>query len=134
MRLALIHSQQPGNQYAGGVTGTVDSEQAWMRRLALQVAPLLTAAGVDVEVSPLGTSYASNVAWVNARHKAEPFDLVLSLHSNAMGDSCILYGTSKASRAYAEALRTEALSALSIFGERASRLTALADFICHRQF
>jgi farnesyl diphosphate synthase len=37
-------------------------------------------------------------------------------------------------RAYAEALRTEALSALSIFGERASRLTALADFICHRQF
>lgn len=37
-------------------------------------------------------------------------------------------------RAYAEELRTEALSALSIFGERASRLTQLADFICHRQF
>lgn len=105
MRLALIHSQQPGNQYAGGPTGQADSEQAWMRRLVLQVAPLLTAAGVDVEVSPLGTSYTSNVAWVNARHKSEAFDLVLSNHSNAMGDSCILYGTSKASRAYAEAFR-----------------------------
>ena len=105
MRLALIHSQQPGNQYAGGTTGTADSEQAWMRRLALAVAPLLTAAGVDVEVSPLGTSYASNVSWVNARHKAKPFDLVISFHSNAMGDSCILYGTSKASRGYAERFR-----------------------------
>ena len=37
-------------------------------------------------------------------------------------------------REYAENLRTEALSALSQFGERASRLTQLADFICHRQF
>ena len=37
-------------------------------------------------------------------------------------------------RAYAEELRTEALSALSVFGERASRLIQLADFICHRQF
>ena len=105
MRLALIHSQQPGNQYAGGPTGQADSEQAWMRRLALAVAPLLTAAGVEVEVSPLGTSYASNVSWVNSRHRAKPFDLLLSFHSNADGDSCILYGTSKASRAYAEALQ-----------------------------
>ncbi|MBU3695992.1 polyprenyl synthetase family protein [Dechloromonas sp.] len=37
-------------------------------------------------------------------------------------------------RIYAEELRTEALSALSMFGERASRLIQLADFICHRQF
>lgn len=37
-------------------------------------------------------------------------------------------------RRYAEELRTDALDALSIFGERASRLTQLADFICHRQF
>jgi farnesyl diphosphate synthase len=37
-------------------------------------------------------------------------------------------------RAYADELRTDALAALSIFGERASRLTELADFICHRQF
>ncbi len=37
-------------------------------------------------------------------------------------------------RAYTDELRTDALAALSIFGERASRLTELADFICHRQF
>lgn len=37
-------------------------------------------------------------------------------------------------RSYAEELRTEALAALSLFGERADRLTRLADFICHRQF
>jgi farnesyl diphosphate synthase len=37
-------------------------------------------------------------------------------------------------RRYADELRTEALAALSLFGERASRLTQLADFICHRPF
>ena len=37
-------------------------------------------------------------------------------------------------RRYAEDLRADALDALSIFGDRASRLTQLADFICHRQF
>ena len=40
----------------------------------------------------------------------------------------------EAARSYADELRNEALSALSIFGERATRLTQLADFICHRQF
>ncbi len=39
-----------------------------------------------------------------------------------------------AARAYAEELRAEALAALVMFGERAARLTQLADFICHRQF
>ena len=39
-----------------------------------------------------------------------------------------------AARAYAEALRGDALEALSIFGPRAARLIQLADFICHRQF
>ena len=39
-----------------------------------------------------------------------------------------------AARAYADELRADALDALSIFGERAARLTQLADFICHRQF
>ncbi len=39
-----------------------------------------------------------------------------------------------AARAYAEELRGEALAALAVFGERASRLTQLADFICHRHF
>ena len=37
-------------------------------------------------------------------------------------------------RAYADELRNEALTALACFGERANRLTQLADFICHRQF
>ena len=31
-------------------------------------------------------------------------------------------------------LRADALAALAVFGERAGRLTQLADFICHRQF
>ncbi|MBK7417141.1 MAG: polyprenyl synthetase family protein [Dechloromonas sp.] len=39
-----------------------------------------------------------------------------------------------AARIYADELRSEALAALAIFGERATRLTQLADFICHRQF
>jgi len=37
-------------------------------------------------------------------------------------------------RQYADELRSDALDALAIFGERAARLTQLADFICHRQF
>ena len=40
----------------------------------------------------------------------------------------------EAARAYADELRSEALAALTCFGERAARLTQLADFICHRQF
>ena len=39
-----------------------------------------------------------------------------------------------AARTYADELRSDALSALSIFGERAARLTQLADYIFHRQF
>jgi farnesyl diphosphate synthase len=37
-------------------------------------------------------------------------------------------------RRYAEELRADALAALAVFGERAGRLTQLADFICHRSF
>ncbi|NJD25685.1 MAG: polyprenyl synthetase family protein [Betaproteobacteria bacterium] len=37
-------------------------------------------------------------------------------------------------RDYAAELRAEALAALAIFGARADRLTALADYICHRSF
>jgi farnesyl diphosphate synthase len=40
----------------------------------------------------------------------------------------------EAARVYADDLRSEALAALACFGERAARLTQLADFICHRQF
>jgi len=39
-----------------------------------------------------------------------------------------------AARSYADELRNDALAALAVFGERATRLTALADFVCHRQF
>ena len=39
-----------------------------------------------------------------------------------------------AARTYADELRSDSLNALSIFGERAARLTQLADYICHRQF
>lgn len=97
MRIALIHSNQPNNQYAGGPTGIDDSEQAWMRRLALQVAPLL---GAEVEVGPVGPDFNTNVRWANARHAVKPFDLLISLHSNAAGDAMILWGTSSASAAY----------------------------------
>lgn len=37
-------------------------------------------------------------------------------------------------RAYADELRADARDALAIFGNRATRLNQLADFICHRQF
>lgn len=40
----------------------------------------------------------------------------------------------EAARTYADELRSDALNALAIFGERAARLTQLADYICHRQF
>ena len=44
-----------------------------------------------------------------------------------------LLGLEKA-RAYADELRADAHDALAIFGDRATRLNQLADFICHRQF
>ena len=44
-----------------------------------------------------------------------------------------LLGLEKA-RAYADELRADARDALAIFGDRATRLNPLADFICHRQF
>jgi farnesyl diphosphate synthase len=44
-----------------------------------------------------------------------------------------LLGLERASD-YAAELRAEALAALAIFGARAGRLTALADYICHRSF
>lgn len=37
-------------------------------------------------------------------------------------------------KAYAEELRSDALSALACFGPKARRLTELADYICHRHF
>lgn len=113
MRIALIYSRQPANQYIGGSTGVDDSENAWMYRLAQQIKPLLEVAGVAVEM-PENTdynrsgsiSYADNVAWVADRHRIKAFDLLISLHSNALGNACILYGTSTASRNYALAFQS----------------------------
>ena len=115
MRIALIHSNQPNNQYAGGPTGVDDSEQAWMRRLALQVAPLL---GAEVEVGPVGPDFNTNVRWANARHAVKPFDLLISLHSNAAGDAMVLWGTSKASERYGRKIM-DALNAVKFlpFGD-----------------
>lgn len=109
VRLALIYSRQPGNPYTGG-----SNENAEMYKLAAGLAPLLRAAGVDVEMPDntdfdrSGTlTYADNVAWVKARHRDRPFDRLISLHSNAMGNACILYGTSSTSHALAKAMRRE---------------------------
>lgn len=109
MRLALIYSRQPGNPYKGG-----SNENAQMFALAQQLGPKLQAGGHDVEWPPNtdyngsgSLSYADNVAWVNDRHNVKPFDLLISLHSNAMGDSCILYGTSTTSRRWAERFQAQ---------------------------
>ena len=88
-----------------------------MRKLSLQLVPQLRAAGVDViGPAPLGASYADNVRWVNSQTGV---DVLVSLHSNAMGNACILYGTSAKSRAYAEAFQRELNAAnLLPFGDR----------------
>lgn len=81
-KIAVVHSQQPWNQYAGGGTGREDSEQRWMRDLAIEVVALLRATGHEVIMGPVGADYSANVAWVNAQ---PGIDLLLSLHSNATG-------------------------------------------------
>lgn len=115
MRLALIYSRQPGNPYTGG-----SNENVEMHKLAQGLAPLLRGYGIDVEI-PDNTdvtgdgklTFADNVSWAKARHKAQPFDLLISLHSNAMGDACILYGTSAASGKWARDLQAALDSALT---------------------
>ena len=112
MRIALIHSRQPGNQYAGGAKGVDDSENYWMFKLILQIAAILRAWGIEVD-APDNTDYnksgsltfADNVAYINAR-KDRNYAVGFSNHSNAMGDSCILYGTSTSSLDWAKKLQT----------------------------
>lgn len=81
MKILVIHSQQPANQYAGGDDGVLDSEQYRMRPLASRIVDGLRAAGHDAHLGPLGTSYRDNVAWCNKIRG----DLILSCHSNATG-------------------------------------------------
>ena len=94
MRIGLIYSRKPGNLYTGG-----SNENVQMYALAQGLAPLLRAGGHDVEI-PANTdydgsgslTYADNTAWLRARNSVKKFDIVISCHSNAMGDACILYG------------------------------------------
>ena len=108
MRIALIYSMQPGNPYTGG-----SNENAQMHLLANSLAPHLRAAGHDVEVPPntdkdgsRTLTYNDNVVWLRERNKAKKFDLVISCHSNALGDACILYGESNGSLPIAKKLQT----------------------------
>lgn len=106
--LALIYSRQPGNPYTGG-----SNENAEMFALATDLAGKLRERGIDVRIPPnvdqngdRKNTFADNVKWVNTEHKVRPFDLVISLHSNALGDATILYGTSNASREWANKFLT----------------------------
>lgn len=105
MKLALIYSRQPYNQYAGGIIGQKDSENFWLYVLTLQLAARLARRpGVEIVVEPNNIdvnkdgqlTFADNVVWVNAQ---PGLNGVGSHHSNAMGDSCVLSGTSSRSLA-----------------------------------
>ena len=100
MRIGLIASQQYGNTYEGQNT----SEGAQLRKLVVQLHNFWSSRGIDVALGPDfdfnrdGTrSHRDNVAWENAHG---PFDLLLSFHSNAAGDSMVLWGTSTKSANY----------------------------------
>lgn len=81
-----------------------------MQRLAAQVAPLLRSAGIVCDLHPGtdinhdgSTDYKDEVAWSKQSPQAAA-DLLISLHSNASGDSVVLCGTSKASGRYQAAM------------------------------
>ena len=100
MRLGIIASQQFSNPYTGQGT----SEGAQMRKVVEQLGDRWKSRGIDVSVGPDfdfnkdGTrSHKDNVRWENF---AGPFDLLLSFHSNAAGDSMVLWGTSTKSANY----------------------------------
>ena len=104
MRLGIIASQQFNNGYFGQGT----TEGAQMRKVIEQLRDRWKSRGIDVAVGPDfdfnkdGTrSHRDNVAWENS---AGPFDLLLSFHSNAAGDSMVLWGTSSKSEKYGRAI------------------------------
>ena len=118
MRIGLIYSRQPGNPYVGG-----SNENVQMYALAQGLAPLLRAGGHDVEI-PANTdydgsgslTYADNTAWLRARNSVKKFDIVISCHSNAMGDACILYGQKNGSLPLAQKLQSALNSANFMYG------------------
>lgn len=79
-KIYISPSTQEWNQYYGGGTGTGDSEEYWMRKIAFPLADLLRSAGHIVRVG--GTaSWKANVedsnAWGSLYHYA--------IHTNAGG-------------------------------------------------
>ncbi len=93
-KILIVHSQQLANPYAGGGSGQPDSEQHWMRLLALETYDLLKVTGHDVRLGPLGYSYADNVAWVQKAENRDA-DELWSFHSNATataGDAAVGIG------------------------------------------
>lgn len=118
MRVAIVYSRQPGNAYVGG-----SNENVQMFSLASKIVPILRSAGHEVEIPPNtdydgsgSLTYNDNVRWVNDRHAVKAFNLLISFHSNAAGDSCILWGNSAASRTWAEKFQTELNSANFMYG------------------
>ena len=100
MRLGLISSQQFNNPYTGQGT----SEGAQMRKVVEQLGDRWKSRGIDVTVGPDfdfdrngKRDFNDNVEWENS---VGPFDLLLSFHSNAAGDSMVLWGTSTKSANY----------------------------------
>ena len=100
MRLGIIASQQFNNPYTGQGT----SEGAQMRKVIEQLRDRWKSRGIDVTVGPDfdfdrngKRDFDDNVKWENAHG---PFDLLLSFHSNAAGDSMVLWGTSAKSGSY----------------------------------
>ena len=100
MRLGIIASQQFNNPYTGQGT----TEGAQMRKVIDQLRDRWKSRGIDVTVGPDfdynkdGTrSHKDNVRWENS---VGPFDLLISFHSNAAGDSMVLWGTSAKSGHY----------------------------------
>lgn len=99
MRVALIYSRQPKNSYATGNT----NENAVMYHFVKKLAAALSSRGVDVVWNPDNTDqngdrandFSDNVKWVNS---IKGIDLLISNHSNAMGNACILAGPSSASQ------------------------------------
>ena len=115
-KVGIVASMQPDNQGAGGGEGIEDSEHYWMHQLTKQKYELLrTVPGLEVfwhdgygkDVNGDGTiSYKDNVAFmeqIEALHG--PLDLWDSNHSNASGDSCVLWYTGSDESASVESAR-----------------------------
>ena len=81
-RLVISPSQQPHNQYTGGVDGFADSEQAWMEQLADKVKARVDAQGWGIACHVIKEgSVGAQVRKSNALDATEH----VALHTNAGG-------------------------------------------------